>query len=85
VIWRAAIRSTPGVDVADLSFGLDPLHMGWVRRSGLPAFLAPKPLTGTFPESVLREARPYCPGWMLLAYTLCCEMSSTHTAPPQRS
>ena len=69
MIWRAVMKDAPGPDPADLPFGLYPAEMAWVRSRGLPGFLRRGEMIPAAARRVLREARPYCPGWILFAYS----------------
>lgn len=74
VIWRAVVRDAPGEDPADLPFGLDPEAMRRAKSLAWPSLLRkpPVPLQDRF--RILAECRPYCPGWILLAYSQACRL-----------
>jgi hypothetical protein len=67
MIWRAIIKDTPGEDVADLPYGLGSDEMQWVRTAGaLPWGRQGRRITSVR-FRMLREARPYCCGWIFSA------------------
>ncbi len=67
-IWRAAIKDIDGEDPADMPFGIGAEDFRYVHSAGRPAWLgAANPVQGRHVR-MLREARPYCPGWILYAY-----------------
>jgi hypothetical protein len=73
VIWRAVVRDVPGEDPADTPFGLGAAETKRMRCAGRPRLLRElPPLASEF--RVLKEARPYCPGWILLAYSQACDL-----------
>lgn len=70
-IWRAANRDVPGPDPADLPFGITPDEMRVIVERGRPGWLRfAKRVSADTPTVMLREARPYCPGWILYALAL---------------
>lgn len=70
MVWRAIIKDTPGEDVADLPYGLGSEEMLWVRTAGaLPWGRRGRRLTSVH-FRMLKEARPYCPGWIYYAAAL---------------
>lgn len=71
VIWRAAIKDIPREDPADTPFGLGEADLRWMRSAGQLASGAPSRATA---YRMLKEARPYCPGWILLAYSQACQL-----------
>jgi hypothetical protein len=74
VIWRAAVRDLPGEDPADLPFGLSPVERRVLLERGRPALFRRARLPENVPFRMLKEARSYCPGWILYAYALACSL-----------
>ena len=72
MIWRAVIKDFPG-DPADLPFGLSKPEMAGVRAAARPGLLSRNRQAVAPGYRILKEARPYCPGWILLAYSLACD------------
>jgi hypothetical protein len=70
-IWRSANRDVPGPDPADLPFGITPAERQVILERGRPEWLrSTKRVSADTPTVMLREARPYCPGWILYALAL---------------
>ena len=74
MIWRAVVRDVPGEDPADMPFGLGCEDMGRVRSAGRPRLFQSRDTGRPREYRVLKEARPYCAGWILFAYAQACEM-----------
>jgi hypothetical protein len=68
IVWRAIEKDLPGEDPADLPFGIPPQDMAYMRGAGRPFSQATPVSAGSY--RILKEARPYCPGWMLLTYAM---------------
>jgi hypothetical protein len=69
MIWRAVIRDYPG-DPCDLPFGISAHEARRIRPNWLSRSAREEPLDRF---RILKEARPYSLGWLLLAYSLACE------------
>jgi hypothetical protein len=68
IVWRAVVKNIPNEDPADLPFGLPAQDMEYMRRCGRPWSQGSPARAGSY--RILREARPYCAGWMLLTYAM---------------
>lgn len=69
-IWRAVVRDLPGEDPADLPFGLSRLEFEKITSVGWRGFLKRRREIPNHGFRLLKETRPYCPGWILFAYAL---------------
>jgi hypothetical protein len=74
VIWRAAVKDIPGEDPADTPFGLGKTDVRWMRSAARPAWMRTGRPARANGYRLLREARPYCPGWILFAYSQACQL-----------
>lgn len=69
-VWRALVRDVPGEDPALMPFGLSKMERDQLFRKGWPAPFRREKDLSALPQRILREARPYCPGWILLTEAL---------------
>lgn len=79
VIWRALVKDLPGEDPADTPFGLGAADLNRMRAAARPAWLRTDIPRETANHRILKEARPYCPGWILYAYSQACELFDRQT------
>ncbi len=85
MIWRAVIKDKPGEDPAILPFGLYQTEMRWVSSQGRPRLFRGGAKIAAADHRLLKEARPYCAGWILFAYGLACKTFGFETAARSRS
>jgi hypothetical protein len=71
IIWRAVVKDVPGEDPADTAFGVGAVDAQRMRSAGRPWRIEKEPLRASG-YRVLQEARPYCPGWILFAFSQAC-------------
>jgi hypothetical protein len=81
LIWRAVIRDLPG-DPSDRIFGISPADMDWLMKGGRPGWFPRRPPLPASPYRILKEARPYCPGWILFAYAQACALEGRRPELP---
>lgn len=70
LIWRALMRDLPGEDPADLPFGLSHIEFARMTSVGWRSLLIRRRELPNHGFHFLKETRPYCPGWILFAYSL---------------
>jgi hypothetical protein len=81
-IWRAAVRPSKE-DPADLPFGVSNEEFLWMRSFGRPKWLRTASQPKLDGSRLLREMRPYCPGWILYASSLAVALCKDAASKPE--